>query len=184
MNYAKNNFLKNSITEYKKLITQINLKELENFAKKVIKIKKNKKKILIFGNGAGAAISSHFASDLAKTLKIKALSFDNSAHITCFANDYKFENWILETLKVYADKDDLIILLSASGNSKNIINAAKFCKNKKINFFSLSGFNSKNLLNKNSRNKFHIESDKYNHIEVLQSIILLLTIDYVKNKTK
>ena len=43
MNYAKNNFLKNSITEYKKLITQINLKELENFAKKVIKIKKRKK---------------------------------------------------------------------------------------------------------------------------------------------
>ena len=88
----------------------------------------------------GCGYFKSFCIRFVKTLKIKALSFDNSAHITCFANDYKFENWILETLKVYADKDDLIILLSASGNSKNIINAAKFCKNRKINFFFIVWF--------------------------------------------
>ena len=50
--------------------------------------------------------------------KIKTLSFDNSAHLTCFANDYGFENWVGKQLG-YADKNDLVILLSASGKSKN-----------------------------------------------------------------
>lgn len=182
MSKNKNTFLKKSIDQYNKLIQQIDLNELEYFAKNIIKLRRNKKKILVFGNGAGAAISSHFASDLAKTLKIKALSFDNSAHITCFANDYKFENWILETLKVYSNENDLVILLSASGRSKNIIKAANYCKKKKIKFFSLSGFEKKNTLNTLSLNKFHINSKIYNQVEVLQSIILLLTIDYIKNK--
>ena len=69
---------------------------------------------------------------LQKPLKIKALSFDNSAQITCFGNDYKFENWIFKTLEVFVDKEDLVILLSASGNSKNMINAAKFLNKKKL----------------------------------------------------
>ena len=143
-------------------------------------IKKKNKKKNVFGNGAGAAISSHFTSDLAKTLKIKAFSFDNSAHITCFANDYKFDNWISNTLNVFINKQDLVILLSASGNSKNIINAAKFLKNKKINFYSLTGFKKNNKLNSISKKKFWINSSSYNHIEVVQSMILLSSIDLIK----
>ena len=55
-------------------------------------------------------------------------------------------------------------------------------KKKKIKFFSLSGFEKRNTLNTLSLNKFHINSKRYNQVEVLQSIILLLTIDYIKNK--
>ena len=60
--------------------------------------------------------------------------------MTCFANDYKFEKWIKKTIEYYYDKGDLIILLSASGNSKNILNAAKYCNKKRINYFSITGF--------------------------------------------
>ena len=67
-----------------------------------------------------------------KIYKNKILSFDNSAHITCFSNDYGFDKWIVETIKNCADKNDLVILLSASGNSQNMINAAKFLNKKRL----------------------------------------------------
>ena len=178
------NFLKKNLNQYKNLIDNIDLNLIRVFAGDLKKIKQSKKKLLVFGNGAGAAISSHFSSDLAKTLKIKALSFDNSAQITCFSNDYKFENWILETIKVYANQGDLVILLSASGKSQNIIKAANYCRRNKLNLYSLSGFNSKNSLNKISKKKFHINSKNYNQVEILQSLILLMTIDFLNNKIK
>ena len=55
--------------------------------------------------------------------------------ITCFSNDYGYENWIKEALNFYYDKGDVVILVSSSGNSKNIVNAAKWCIKKKQNLF-------------------------------------------------
>ena len=178
------NFLKKNLEIYKSLLDKIDLGLIRIFSNELKKIKKDKKKVLVFGNGAGAAISSHFCSDLAKTLNIKALSFDNSAQITCFSNDYKFENCILETIKVYFNTGDLILLLSASGKSMNMINAAKYCKKNSIKFYSLTGFNVKNPLNKLSKKKFHIQSNNYNQVEVIQNLILLLTIDFLNKKIK
>ena len=106
--------------------------------------------------------------------------FDNSAHITCFSNDYGFDKWIVRTLENYVDKGDLVILLSASGNSQNMINAAKHLNEKKINYYSLTGFKKNNRLNKVSKNYFWINSSSYNHVEVLQSIILLSVSDSIK----
>lgn len=178
------NFLKKNLIKYKSLLDKIDLKLIRTFSQELKKIKKDKKKLLVFGNGAGAAIASHFCSDLAKTLQIKALSFDNSAQITCFSNDYKFENWIVETIKVYSNSGDLIILLSASGKSLNMIKAARYCKKNNINFYTLTGFNLKNPLNNLSRKKFHIKSNNFNQVEVIQNLILLMTIDFLNKKIK
>ena len=123
-NYSKQHF---------ELLKKIDGKKVDYLISQIKKIKNNK--ILIFGNGAGSAIASHFSNDLSNTKKIKTLSFDNSAHLTCFSNDYGYENWVVKTLEIFADKKDFIILLSASGNSLNMIKAAKYCIKKKINFF-------------------------------------------------
>ena len=121
------------IENFKNILDNLDLKKIENFKQNIILSKRNK--ILVFGNGAGAAIASHFSNDLTNTKKIKTLSFDNSAHLTCFANDYGYENWVKKTIEIYAEKKDLMIFLSASGNSKNMVNAAKCCKKKNFNFF-------------------------------------------------
>jgi len=168
--------LKNYFKNYTKLVNQIDIKKINHFFNLVKSLKK-KNKVLIFGNGAGAAIASHVASDLTNSSKIRALSFDNSAQITCFANDYKFENWIKKTLNYHYDKGDLVILLSASGNSKNMVNAARYCRKKKINFFSITGFNKKNKLNKESKNFYWINSKSYNYVESIQLLILLSIVD-------
>ncbi len=174
-----NFFFSEYFASYKKLVNQIDHKKLTLFLD-LIKKKKKKNKVLIFGNGAGASIASHVASDLTNSSKVKALSFDNTAQLTCFANDYKFEKWIKKTIEYYYDKGDLIILLSASGNSKNILNAAKYCNKKRINYFSITGFRKNNKLNKLSKNYYWIDSKSYNHIESIQLLILLSLVDRLK----
>jgi len=167
-NYSKQHF---------ELLKKIDDKKVDYLISQIKKIKNNK--ILIFGNGAGSAIASHFSNDLSNTKKIKTLSFDNSAHLTCFSNDYGYENWVVKTLEIFADKKDFIILLSASENSLNMIKAAKYCIKKKINFFSITGFNKNNKLNKLSKNFSWIDSTSYNQVELAQLVILLYSVDKI-----
>ena len=169
-NYSKQHF---------ELLKKIDGKKVDYLISQIKKIKNNK--ILIFGNGAGSAIASHFSNDLSNTKKIKTLSFDNSAHLTCFSNDYGYENWVVKTLEIFADKKDFIILLSASGNSLNMIKAAKYCIKKKINFFSITGFNKNNKLNKLSKNFSWIDSTSYNQVELAQLVILLYSVDKIND---
>ena len=176
----KNKFLlKHYLNNYIDLINELDIKKIDHFFELIKKIKKNNK-VLIFGNGAGAAISSHVASDLTNSSGVRALSFDNSAHITCFANDYGFDNWIKKTLQHHYIHGDLVILLSASGNSKNMLVAANYCNEKKINFFSITGFQKNNKLNKLSKNTMWINSKSYNHVETIQQLILLSLVDRLK----
>ena len=65
----------------------------------------------------------------------KVYSYDNSAQITCLSNDYKYSNWIKKIIDYYVDKNDLVILISASGESQNMINAARFCVKKNLSLF-------------------------------------------------
>ena len=91
-------------------------------------IKKNKKKIIIAGNGGSAAIASHFSVDMTKNAGIRCINFNESDLLTCFSNDYGYDRWVEKSLQFYADAGDLIIIISSSGKSKNMINAVKFAK--------------------------------------------------------
>lgn len=163
-------------------INNVSEKQIKNLFNLIKKIKKKKKKILIFGNGAGQSIANHFAVDITKNAKIKSLVFTDGNHLTCYANDYGFENWIVKTIENYYNKGDLVILISASGRSKNIVNAAKYCILKKKLFFSLSGFGSKTPLRKLSYKNIFVDSKSFNIIEILHLYILIQIIDLFKGK--
>jgi len=80
---------------------------------------------------------------MTKNANIETISFSNDNLITCFSNDYGFNNWMKKALKFYINKKDFVIFLSVSGKSKNIINAIKFCNKNKISHFSLTGHKKK-----------------------------------------
>lgn len=113
----------------------------------IYKTKRNKKKIFICGNGGSAANAMHIANDLiygagissGKGFNIEALP-SNSAIVTCLANDIGYENIFSEQLRVKANKGDLLIVLSGSGNSKNIINALKMSKKIGLKSYAILGF--------------------------------------------
>ncbi len=156
-----------------------NQKKLINFYEIILKIKKNKKKIIIVGNGGSAAIASHFSVDMTKNGKVRCINFNESDLLTCFANDYGYENWVKEALKSYSDNGDLVILISSSGNSKNMVNAGKFIKKKKNTLITFTGFNGKNLLSKYGKINFIVNSKNYNYIENAHQYLLLLIVDIV-----
>jgi len=160
-----------------------NLIKIKNL---IIKVKKNNSKILIFGNGGSAAIASHVSVDLTKNVKVKAMNFNEADLITCFSNDYGYEKWIEKTIEFYADKKDIIILISSSGKSKNMINACKVARRKKIEkIITLTGNKQNNPLSKLGDINLWVDSNIYNHIENIHQIWLLSVCDLIKlNKVK
>ena len=173
----KNNFFENYFSKISGILGKLNTKDIEKLDKSISEIKKKKSKILVFGNGANVSLASHFATDMTKNGKITTSSFGDGNLITCFSNDYGFENWIQNSIKYYSSKKDLVILLSASGTSKNIIKAAKYCFKNKIKCASIYGFNKKNILSKYCRTNIWIDSKSYNLIEITQAAILLAIVD-------
>ena len=166
-------------TEFLKLakIDPIIAKKIKKLYNQVLGIKKKKKKIIIVGNGGSAAIASHFSVDMTKNGNIRCINFNESDLLTCFSNDYGYENWVKQALRFYLDSGDIVILISASGNSQNMINAAKFLKNKKNYLVTLTGFNGFNKLSKYGNLNFTVNSKVYNHIENVHQYWLLMLCD-------
>ena len=126
MDYSK--YFKNYTKSINEILDNVDSNLIEKSVKIINKIIKQNKRIFIIGNGGSASIASHVSVDFAKVARVRSSTFNNSNLITCFANDYKYENWVTEAIKAYCDNKDLIILISSSGISKNIVNAAKYCQ--------------------------------------------------------
>ena len=104
-------------------------------------------KVIFAGNGGSAAMASHVSADLAKNAGVRSINFNEADLITCLANDRGYENWISEALGIYADPGDVVVLISSSGKSKNIINAARWCKDQEnqITLITVTGMKNDNL---------------------------------------
>ena len=176
------NFFVNYYQEIFKLLAEIDTNLINESVDLIKKIFDSSNTIYIIGNGGSASIASHVSVDFTKVAGIKSQTFNNSNIITCFANDYGHENWVKEAIKAYCLKDDLIIILSSSGKSLNMINAAKYCKKNQYNLITLSGFETNNELCKLGNINFHVNSKNYNYIEMTHHIILVSIVDIFAQK--
>ena len=125
----KKNYITNYLNKLTNLINDFSLEDFLKIAKIIKKVKKGRKKVILVGNGGSATMASHVSVDLTKICKIRAVNFNEADLLTCFSNDYGYENWVQKALSFYADSGDLLICISSSGESKNIINGARFAKN-------------------------------------------------------
>ena len=144
---------------------------------------KNRKAIIV-GNGGSAAIASHVSVDYTKQAGIRTVNFNESDLITCFANDYGYENWVAKALEKYGDEGDVVILISSSGNSRNIVNAAITAKKMKMTVVTLTGFDSKNQLKQEGEINLWLDSKAYNIVENTHLIWLLLVCDMIIGKAE
>ena len=161
-------FLKNYFNNFKKLLffDKKIIEQLILVKQKIINTKRRNKKIIICGNGGSASIASHFSVDLSKNAKVRCINFNEANLLTCFSNDYGYEKWVEKSLNIYGDKGDCVILISSSGKSKNMINAAKYAKRNKFSpVVTLTGFNGKNPLSKLGNVNLVVNSKSYNFIE-------------------
>jgi len=179
MKKIKNTYFTDYLNKLSELVINYNHKDLLKIIKILKQIKKDKKKVILVGNGGSAAIASHVSVDLTKMCKIRAVNFNEADLLTCFSNDYGYENWVQKALSFYADKGDVLICISSSGNSKNIINGAKFAKKIGCKVITLTGFDKKNKVRKIGDVNLWLDSKNYNIVEMTHHIWLLTIVDYI-----
>jgi D-sedoheptulose 7-phosphate isomerase len=152
---------------------------LENVATIVWSTHQKNKKVVLVGNGGSAAMASHVAVDFTKAAGIRAINFNEADLITCFANDYGYENWVAKALEAYADQGDLLVLISSSGKSQNILNGAEKAKTMGLSVITISGFSSDNPLRKLGDLNLWVDSTEYNIVEMTHHVWLVSIIDYL-----
>ncbi len=147
----ENNFVENYIRELKKTLDGLPLNKVREAASLILETFNNNKQVFIMGNGGSAVNASHFACDLSKgTLKrlydpnekrfrVTSLT-DNIATITAYANDLSYEDIFVQQLRNLAQPEDLIIVLSGSGKSSNIIRVLQYAKEINAKTIALLGF--------------------------------------------
>jgi len=135
-------------------------------------------KIYFFGNGASAAFANHMALDFSKNGKILARSLSDSALLTALANDYSFEEAMVEFLKIEGVcAQDLVITISSSGNSPNIVNVLKFCKENKIPTLALSGLKEQNQSIILADHSIYVPMKTYGVVECVHQVFLHSILD-------
>lgn len=168
------------------IFQKIDYKNIEIFSKELINARERGSNIFFIGNGGSASTASHFANDIAIGTKssdkpFKALSLtDNQAIITAIGNDFGYQYIFLNQLKIYAKEEDLLIAISASGNSENLVKAVEHCNLNNINTLSLTSFDG-GILKRITDFNIHIPTDigEYGPAEDLHMILAGLVGSYL-----
>ncbi|HEX3040328.1 MAG TPA: SIS domain-containing protein [Caproiciproducens sp.] len=155
----------------KTTVDQVDRKEIQKAMEVLVKARDQKKYIFIMGNGGSAATASHYAGDFNKGLSLnreKRFRFvalnDNAPTVLSLANDVSYDAIFVEQLKNFLDDGDVVIAISGSGNSKNIINAAEYAKQKGNTVIGMTGY-SGGKLKELSDIQLHVPLDNMQVVE-------------------
>ena len=153
---------------------------LNDIIGKLLNYKKNNNKVFIIGNGGSAAIASHTANDLLRNCHIPAMTLSDSSVMTCLSNDFGYEHVYAEQLKLFIKENDLLIAISSSGNSPNIINAVDTARKNKCSVITFSGFKADNRLRQSGDWNIYVPSMQYGLVELLHQILLHYLTDFIR----
>ena len=161
---------RSAISEYfltgGKLLTQIPNEEVMALAIAINQARKTGGTVYIAGNGGSASTASHFATDIGigslnRANPVRSLSLcDNTAAITAIANDMDYSFIFAQQLKLLGKQGDLLIVISASGNSDNLIKAVEVASGVGMESHSLTGFDGGKLKQLTLGRNIHVETPK------------------------
>lgn len=123
-------------------------------------------KLMFIGNGGSAGIASHMAIDYSKNGNIRSMAFNDGAALTCLGNDLGYEQVFAKQIDLHARAGDLLIAISSSGKSQNILNAAKVARERGCAIYTFTGFSSGNPLRKMGDLNFYVDSGEYGFVEI------------------
>ena len=175
---SPNNFSKNYFDYLKVLIDKLSIENVSKFIELILETRENNKTIFFIGNGGSASTASHFVNDISLGSRqfekpFRAISLcDNQAVITAIGNDDGYENIFLQQLQTQAKAGDVLVAISASGNSPNIIKAINWAKDNDLTTVGLSAFDG-GMLAKQSDLNIHVPTKigEYGPAEDLHMVI-------------
>ena len=134
-------------------------------------------RIFFVGNGGSAGICSHMATDYSKNGGMRALAFNDGSVLTCLGNDYGYEHVFEKQLEWHAREGDILVAISSSGRSKNILNAVKAGRDQECKVFTFSGFGADNPLRSLGDINIYLASLEYGFVEVGHLAVLHSVLD-------
>lgn len=129
------------------------------------------------GNGGSAAIAIHMTADFLKNGHMTTVGMYDAATLTCLGNDYGYEYVFSKQLEMLAQSGDLLVAISSSGNSKNIINAINVAHEKKAKVLTLTGFKTDNQAKQLGDYNLYVPSMEYGIVESIHNLILQQVVD-------
>jgi D-sedoheptulose 7-phosphate isomerase len=145
---------------------------LSLFRDRLFQAQKNSKNLYIVGNGGSAGVAAHAVTDFFNVAKIRASTLHESSLLTCMANDFGYENAVARMLAQLLNPGDVVIVISSSGKSLNMQNAALVSKKNGAFVVTLSGFSSGNPLSKLGDLNIWLNSNDYGFVEIGHQFIL------------
>lgn len=147
-------------------------------------IKPSGQKVFLIGNGASSSMASHIAADLCKNGKVATRCFTDASLLTALANDIGVEEMFAEPLRRQASKGDILVCISSSGESPNILKAVEVAKEKELFVVTLSSMSPENPLRKSGNLNAYIPADTYGFAETAHAAILHYWVDCVIDRIK
>lgn len=148
------------------------------------RLRKDNGCIFLVGNGASASMASHFATDIAKNGGIRTQIFTDPSLITALGNDLSFEEIYAEPLRWHMKKGDMLVAISSSGNSPNIVRAVKTAKSLGGTVITISAMTADNAIRQKGDLNFYIPAVTYGMAETGHAAILHYWMDVVEKNRK
>jgi len=137
----------------------------------VTAIKGAASKAMVIGNGGSAAIASHLHNDLCKAVGVRAMVFNEQPLLTALANDHGYETVFQMPIRLWADRGDLLIAVSSSGESENILTAVALAAERGCRVLTFTGFKPGNRLRRLGDVNIYVPSLEYGYVEMAHSVI-------------
>jgi len=142
--------------------------------------KTNGCKAMVIGNGGSAAIASHTQNDLCKSVGMQALVFTEQPLLTAFANDDGYTAAYAALVKLWAAPGDLLIAISSSGRSENILRSVRLAREARCRIITMSGFAADNPLRQMGDVNFYVPSPDYGPVEIVHAALAQYLTDMLK----
>lgn len=144
----------------------------------------NNRKLLWVGNGGSAAIVSHSAADYFRTGNFRTLCFSDSSLLTCLSNDFGYPEVFAKPVAAHAEAGDILVAISSSGRSANILNAVDAARGKGCLVITLSGFDPDNPLRTRGDVNFYVPSREYGYVELIHGVLCHSILDLFMKKER
>lgn len=144
--------------------------------------KEKQRQLFFIGNGGSSAIASHMTADFMKNGGMITYSLYDNAVTTCMGNDYGYEYIFSKPMEFLVREGDLVVAISSSGNSHNIINAIETAKMKKATVITFTGFKSDNRARQMGDINVYVPCEKYGIVESIHNLILQQIVDLIMER--
>lgn len=146
------------------------------------RVRRNSRTVFMIGNGASASMASHFAADLAKNARVHTEVFSDLSLITAISNDMGYEHVFAEPLRRRGRRGDMLVAISSSGKSPNVLSAVRVARQLRMSVVTLSAFEPANPLRSKGGLNIYVEAETYGLAETSHAAILHYWMDMVAKR--